>query len=139
MDHRVLCISPFANAIPYFLYYELNPNSNTIPQIIVHKLIPFLAITTILFWYNPIQHSCIHMLDKGIVILFSLVGIGYVLFFKKMQRMLWVLYGMILALGTYFGILSKYYSSRDWCCKEHIQNHFGFHLCAHLHIWFVLF
>jgi Na+/alanine symporter len=137
MEHRVLCITPFANAIPYYLYSDKNPNSFL--QTIVRILIPFLAISTILFWYNPIQHSCIHLLDKGIVILFSLVGIGYVLFFKKMQRMLWVLYGMVLALGTYFGILSKYYSSRDWCCTEHIQNHLGFHFCAHLHIWFVFF
>jgi hypothetical protein len=137
MNHRVLCITPFANAIPYFLYSGVNPNSFL--QTIVRILIPFLAITTILFWYNPIQHSCIHMLDKGVVILFALTGIGYVLFFKKMHRILWVLYGMILTLGTYFGTLSKYYSSRDWCSKEHIHNHLFFHLCAHVHIWFVLF
>ena len=130
---KILWLTPFLNSIPYYLFAK----PNNIIQNIVRYLIPVLAITTILFWWNPIQNSWIHYIDKGIVVIFATLSIGYVLSCKNMHRILWFFYGIVLSLGTYFVCLSKYYSSINWCSPEHLWNHLGFQLCAHMNIWFV--
>jgi hypothetical protein len=134
-NHYLLCITPFTNLIPFFIYIK-NQEFHWI-QVIVHKCILCLLITSVLFWYNPIKYGWSHYLDKCVVVFFCILSIGYVLFCKNMHRVLWFLYGCVLTFGIYFLCMSNYYSSLEWCSREHILYHLGFHFFGNTGIWFV--
>ncbi len=134
-NHYILCITPFANLIPFFIYIE-NRDFHWI-QSIVHKCILCLWMTSVLFWYNPIKYGWAHSLDKIIVVIFGILSIGYIFLCKNMHRILWFLYGGILTFCVYFLYFSNYYSSLEWCSRDHIIYHLGFHFFANTSIWFV--
>ena len=134
-NHYLLCITPFTNLIPFFIYIE-NRDFHWI-QYIVHKCILCLWITSVLFWYNPVKYGWTHSLDKCVVVSFAILSIGYVLFCKKMHRILWFLYGAILTFCAYFLSMSHYYSSLEWCSREHILYHLVLHFFGNTSIWFV--
>jgi hypothetical protein len=140
MHHRWLCITPMMNALP-LLYYWRYCKEKTRVFTFISFFIACLMLSTIFFWYSPIQNGSMHKIDKGIVIIIGFLTIGYVLFYKlfcqKISRFLWFLYGMVLATGTYFLYLSTFYSSVEWCSDDHIISHFYFHLLSKPSIWFI--
>lgn len=140
IHHRWLCITPMMNALPllyYWLFYKEKRNVLTF----ICVLIACLMISTMIFWYSPIQHGSMHTIDKMIVIITGFLTVGYMLFYKlfckKIHRYIWFIYGIALASGTYFLYLSNYYSSIEWCSPDHLMSHFWFHLIAKPSIWFV--
>ena len=130
---KLLCISPLTFLIPYYIFRDTKHKIEKY----IRTYIPFLVLSTIFLWYHPIRYSWRHRLDRCIVIFFATLMIVYIIFIKNMHRILYFFYGMVLAFGFYFLYLSNYYSSKDWCCKNHILYHLGFHLFSGLSIWFV--
>ena len=133
LDYITLCITPFFNLIPFFLFYK----HKYFLQKVIRDAIPFLFTTTILFWSNPVRYHWRHIIDMCIVIPFGLLIIFFVLFCKKMHRVLFFVFGIILTLLLYFMYLSRYYSQIEWCSPEHIFSHLLFHCFANISIWFV--
>jgi len=168
IHHQWLCITPMLNIVPLFYYWryytpfpiedaqsvhllslihpvgvlnEKRCKEKTNILTLIHFFTACLTISTILFWYSPIQHGIMHKIDKIIVIYTAFLTIGYMLFYtlfcKKTHRYIWFLYGIVLASCSYFLYLSNYYSSIEWCSRDHIVSHFWFHLFANPSIWFV--
>lgn len=139
IHHRWLCITPMMNALPLLYYWRYKEHTRILT--FISFFIACLMLSTILFWYSPIQNGYIHNIDKAIVYFIGFLSIGYILFYKlfcqNIHRYVWFLYGMILAAGTYFLYLSNYYSTIEWCSDDHIISHFWFHLIAKPSIWFV--
>jgi len=140
MHHQWLCITPLMNLIPLY-YYLRYSKEHTRSLTFIHFFIICLMISTIVFWYSPIRNGWAHKIDKTIVHFIGFLAVGYVLFYKlfsqKISRYIWFLYGMVLSGSSYFLYLSNYYSTIEWCSRDHIVSHFWFHLFAKPSIWFL--
>uniref|UniRef100_A0A6C0EFF8 Hemolysin III family channel protein n=1 Tax=viral metagenome TaxID=1070528 RepID=A0A6C0EFF8_9ZZZZ len=114
-----------------FIFFMINSKKN-IHEVLLGLCLIGSIIMSQLFWNNPTKYSTIHKVD-AIVAKFSIsYFIIYTLLFKKLQ-MSWVLfYSYIISLfGIFFSFyMSNYYSSREWCCSNHIYCHGILHICC---------
>ena len=83
-----------------------------------------------LFWSNPLKNSFIHKLDAIFAKLSIVYFIFYTITYKKLSTYLFYSY-IIFILAVFFSFyMSHYYSSKKWCCNEHIMFHGIGHICC---------
>lgn len=83
-----------------------------------------------LFWYNPIRNSFIHKLDKIIAKINVFLFLTYTLFYIKLSTNVLLLYLLLAILSLYAFYRSHFFSSKEWCCNDHLFNHSLIHISA---------
>ena len=89
---------------------------------------------SIAFWNNPVRGSLIHLIDT----VASKTSIGmtviYHVFFHGLPICRRVCYVITIAFMGWCFYLSNCYSTKAWCCPQHILSHFMAHICAFIAI-----
>jgi len=109
------------------IIYILTNNKNLEKNVLTFPLI-LCFIFSQLFWYNPIQNSLIHKLDSNIAKLFSFIFVVYLLIYKKLNlyvKLIFVLLGILSIVAFY---RSHFFSTKEWCCDNHLFNHALLHI-----------
>ena len=126
MKHSILCLSSMGAFLPilfYFFYREYSSIYTFFSIMILSNI-----IASILFWKDAVKNGVFHRIDGILARITFIVIFGYILFFKTMTPIGWFLFGMILGKIGFYIYLSNEYSSKEWCCPEHIYHHLLFHL-----------
>lgn len=107
-------------SIVYFFY---NNQKYILFEYILVSLLPFTIIFSQLFWYNPVRNSLIHRIDAIIakIVIFSFII--YTLIYKFNFNYLILLTAIFIS--SYY---SNYYSSKNWCCNNHLFFHGLLHI-----------
>jgi len=123
---QYLCITSGLFVIPLCIYLlKLNKNKDE----------SFLAIILLLcfifsqiFWYKPINGSCIHKIDALITRITIVLFAIYTIFYKKLSKQNLVFYFLlgILALCAFYR--SDFFSTKEWCSDGHLLNHGLLHI-----------
>lgn len=108
-----------------FAYFIQNSKKN-IHEIFIGSMMLLLFFCSQLFWRNPIRHSIIHKLDAFVAKITIIYSILYTIFAKKMEK--WCYYFTIVGSIAIAFYASNYYSSKDWCCPNHIFCHCLLHI-----------
>jgi hypothetical protein len=123
-----LCISSSLFSIPLIIYFLKN-DKNLVKNILATFLFLSLLFSQ-LFWYNPICHSFIHKMDAIIAKLTAFLMITYTLFYINLPNVVLFLYLLLGVLTICAFYKSHFYSSKEWCCIEHLFNHSLIHIAA---------
>jgi hypothetical protein len=114
-----------------FIFFMINSKKN-IHEVLLGVCLICSIIMSQLFWNNPKKYSIVHKVD-AIVAKFSIsYFIIYTLLCKNLQISSVLFYSYIISLfGIFFSFyMSNYYSSREWCCSNHIYCHGMLHICC---------
>ena len=114
-----------------FIFFMINSKKN-IHEVVLGLCLIGSIIMSQLFWNNPKKYSIIHRVD-AVVAKFSIsYFIIYTLLGKKIQKSRVLFYSYIVCLfGIFFSFyMSNYYSSKEWCCSNHIYCHGMLHICC---------
>jgi hypothetical protein len=137
MNNYYLVISTLGLLFPLAIFV-MNTHKNNYEKGLAFLLLINLVIS-FLFWLNPIQNSWIHFYDglfgKISYLLFSI----YILFIKKLEQRLKLVFLFILVSSFYAFYCSNSKSSNSWCCEEHILYHSTFHILISLGTAFAFF
>jgi hypothetical protein len=130
-----LCITSGLFSIPLFIFF-FNNDKNLEKNILAFFLCLCLLFSQ-LFWYNPICNSFIHKIDARIAKLNAFLMIMYTLFYKNLSYFVLFLYLLLGILAICAFYRSEYYSTKEWCCHEHLFNHGLIHIAAFFAMLFV--
>lgn len=108
-------------ALSFLFFYQVS-NKN-IYEIILAGCLIVTIILSQLFWANPIRFSIIHKMDGIVAKLALSLFIGYVVFVKKMDIILFYLFLILIVWMIFFFLLSDFNSRKEWCCNNHILYH----------------
>ena len=124
--YHVCCISILS--ILYPLTTFLNKTNTTVMEKGCGILNLTLFVTSEFFWINPIRYGIYHKIDGFVAKTTFLYFVFYTLNKNNLSKyQLIEYYFTILSfLLTFYG--SNYFSSRIWCCK----NHLFFHVILHI-------
>ena len=142
-SNYTLCLSSLIFIIPlaYILYrLQQNKHMSTINSILSYMMISVLClniILSILFWYNPVKNSYVHILDRTLVRISLVLFIIYFCLQRPTLKEI-ATFVFILCAIRLFAYYSNYFSSIDWCNSKHIQYHSFFHLFCGLGCMYVL-
>ena len=126
MVPQILCLSSLGmfGPILFYMFYRTYSHVYTV----LATLILSNIIASILFWKDADKDGIFHKIDAILARITIVCGLGYILLYKHMSPIEWFLLGMILGKAGFYIYLSNEYSSREWCCPEHIYHHLWFHL-----------
>ena len=82
------------------------------------------------FWCNPIQHSIIHRIDAYIAKINISYSIVYTVCIKPLPYFSRTSYIAVLGIMSFHFYNSHIYSSKSWCCDDHIYYHGLAHIFA---------
>jgi len=126
MNNHYLAITTLFLLFPLAIF-SMKQNKNNYEKILAFLLVINIVISH-LFWLKPIQKSWLHFYDgffgKISHVLFSI----YILFIKKLSRILKLLFLFILASSFYTFYLSNSNSSSRWGSDKHVFYHILFHM-----------
>lgn len=123
-----LCITSGLFFIPLIIYF-LSNDKNLEKNVLAFVLFLCLFFSQ-LFWYNPICDSFIHKMDARVAKLNSFLMILYTLFYKNLSIFVLFLY-LLLGVFTICALYkSDYYSTKEWCCDDHLFSHSLIHIAA---------
>lgn len=126
MKHSILCLSSLGAFLPIIFsifYREYSPIYTFLSILILSNI-----LASIFFWKDAVKNGFFHKIDGILARITFIVTFGYILFFKTMTPIEWFLFGMVLGSVGFNIYLSNEYSSKEWCCHEHIYHHLLFHL-----------
>jgi len=134
MNHSILCLSSLVMILPimFYLFFREYSDAYTFLAILILSNI----IASILFWKDAVRYGVFHRMDAILARISFVCSLGYILFYKTMSPIGWFLLGMILGIVGFFLYLSNEYSSREWCCSDHIYHHLLFHLSIPIGLMF---
>ena len=128
-NHHYLCITSWIFVLPIaYVLYKLF-HHETIPtfEYVLLFLICINIGFSLLFWYDPMQESDIHIYDAFFAKLSMMTVMFY--FFSRVNPPIDVVVFLIILAGI---MVSAYYSNHfsniEWCCDKHIQSHGLMHL-----------
>jgi len=116
-------------------FYLYRSNKNIYENMLIFGII-LLCITSLCFWENPIQYSYEHFTDLYMVKIVILLVIFYTLFIKKLSIQIKAVYSFLVILLFISAYYSHFYSSIEWCSREHITAHICLHLLAFVGVLF---
>jgi O-antigen ligase len=123
-----LCFTSGLFSIVLIIYFLIN---HKILEKNILALFLFLClIFSQLFWYNPIKNSFIHKIDVIIAKINVFLFLIYTLFYKKLSIIVLFLYLLLSVLSGYAFYRGYFYSTKEWCCDEHLFNHSLLHIGA---------
>jgi hypothetical protein len=125
LPHYNLVISTQFLWIPQYLFVS-NPEKNMARRVLATLLGINILVST-LFWSHPIPHSIIHRLDAIFGRLSGVIFGIYMVIRPALSKKARALFFILLFDAMIAFYMSDYYSSRDWCCPEHINWHMIFH------------
>lgn len=138
-NHHCLCVTTWIFVLPIaYILYKLSC-AQEIPHF-EYVLLCLISINigfSMLFWYDPVQNSDIHIYDAFFAKL-SLVTFIFYFFSRYNSHVDVVIFLMILvgiAVSAYY---SNHFSSTEWCCYNHIQSHGLMHMFCGLGCVYVL-
>jgi len=111
----------------YYYYYITNINKNIHEIILGSFLLPNNIILSVFFWNNPIKNSLIHKLDSIFAKITIYYCSTYYIFFKECTFYSKLEYILLFILLVYFAKKSHYYSTIEWCSKNHLSSHILIH------------
>jgi len=123
-----LCITSALFLVALIIYF-FSIHKNLEKNILACALF-FCLLFSQLFWYNPENNSLIHKIDARIAKLTSFLFITYILFYKKLSGLVLFLYLLLGILTIYAFYRSDYYSTKEWCCDEHLFYHGLLHIAG---------
>jgi hypothetical protein len=114
-----------------FIFFIINSKKN-INEILLGLCLLASILMSQLFWNSPKKYSLIHKLDAYVAKFSISYFIIYTLLCKNLQISRVLFYSYIVCLfGIFFSFyMSNYYSSREWCCSNHIYCHGILHICC---------
>lgn len=128
--YHFCCISLLNCLYPLYIFYQ-KPVTD-----IFEKGCAGLNVSIIicgeLFWINPVRGGISHRIDS-IVVKSAVPYFAFYIFLTKSDSIKKFIEHILLSslLGTSF-YFSNYYSSKKWCCPNHIFFHVIFHIiCSH--------
>jgi hypothetical protein len=125
---QYLCITSglfFVALLIYFLTDDMSLEKNILASIL------FLCfLLSQIFWYDPINNSFIHKMDARIAKLNAFLFILYTFFYKKISGLVLFLYLLLGLLTLYAFRKSDYYSTKEWCCDDHLFIHSFIHIAG---------
>ena len=128
-SNYVLCLTTLFFVIPLcYILYELIQSRDISRR---------NCILSIMFWYNPVKKSSIHMMDSLLVRISLVLFIVYFCLQSPSFKEL-AIFAFILCVIGMFAYYSNYYSSIYWCDKKHIQYHSLFHFFCGIGCMYVL-
>jgi hypothetical protein len=123
-----LCITSGLFSIGLIIYF-LSNDKNLEKNILAAVLFLCLLLSQ-LFWYNPLRGSLIHKMDTIVAKLTAFLITIYILFYKKTSGYILFLYLLLGIFTTYAVYKSHYYSTKEWCCDDHLFNHSLIHIAG---------
>lgn len=126
--YHYCCLSILNFLYPLYIFYH-KPVKNIFEKGCAGFNIA-IVICGELFWINPIRRGIYHKIDS-IVVKSAVFYFGfYILLIKSnsIERLLQC-YSNIFLIGLSF-YFSNYYSSKKWCCSNHIISHIIFHIAC---------
>ena len=105
------------------IYFFTNNTVHTLIEYILVSLLPFTIFFSQLFWINPIRYSVIHKIDAFIAKIVISSFIIYTLIYKYNFSYIILLH--FIFLSFYY---NNYYSSKNWCCNNHLFYHALLHI-----------
>jgi hypothetical protein len=128
-NHHTLCITSWIFVVPIsYIFYKLF-NNDTIDAF-EYILIGLLCINiafSLVFWYDPVQDSAVHIYDAFFAKL-SLITFVFYFFYRVNPPVDTFVFLTILAGIVGSAYYSNYFSNVEWCCNRHIQSHCLMHL-----------
>ena len=109
------------------LGFFLKENKNNIEHLLSFLLL-INIICSCLFWYCPEFGSTMHYLDGYFGRLSLLFFFIYIVFLKELSLLFRLGFLICLLCSMSMFSYSSYYSSKEWCCDNHIFCHIWFHL-----------
>jgi hypothetical protein len=125
-NNHYLIGSSFLLGIP-LLGFLLKENKNNIEYLLSFLLFVNI-ICSCLFWYCPEIGSTMHQLDGYFGRLSLLIFSIYTISLKSRYWLTTVGFIFFLLGSLILFSYSSYYSSKEWCCDNHIICHIWFHL-----------
>jgi len=125
--HIYLCFTSLLllSSVFYFVYKRTKGRLIHDFEYILVFLLFIVVVFSLLFWSNPIQHSTIHKIDAIVAKVAVVVFVAFVMLYKFHVSFLF----MIVAIAVLFYI-SNYFSTKEWCCSQHLISHGFLHLCC---------
>lgn len=121
-NYNFLCFTNLLLLYSIF-YFFYNNKKYILFEYILVSLLPFTVLFSQLFWYNPVRNSLIHKIDAIIAKLVISSFILYTLIYKFNFSYLIIL--TIIFTSFYY---SNNYSSKNWCCNNHLFYHGLLHI-----------
>jgi len=114
-----------------FIFFIIN-SKKIIHEVLLGLCLLASIIMSQLFWNNPKKYSIVHRVDAYVAKFSISYFIIYTLLCKNLQISMVLFYSYIVSLfGIFFSFyMSNYYSSREWCCSNHIYCHGMLHICC---------
>jgi hypothetical protein len=111
-------------------------NNQTIYKKILVLLLLINIMLSFLFWINPIENSILHYYDGIFAKISYIVFIIYILFVKKINYKIKLIFIIILFVASFMFYYSNINSKKIWCSKKHIIIHSIFHFLASIGCFF---
>lgn len=132
---RLLYFTSHLFLLPVFYYTFTIKHTKLLTILFSMVFINF--IFSIAFWSSPIKGSTIHKIDS----ILAKTTIAAMILTTTIRRIIvnksiWYFFGS-LAIMILFFYLSNFYSTIEWCCKEHLITHAIGHLMATISMFFV--
>ena len=110
-----------------FVFFIVNSKKNWI-ECTVGCMLILTFIFSQIFWANPIQYSFYHKIDAVIAKISIAMFLLYTLLYKDLSYYTLISYLLIMlgVAGSFY--FSNYYSSREWCCDNHLFYHKFLHI-----------
>ena len=121
-NYNFLCFTNLLLLYSIF-YFFYNNKKYILFEYILVSLLPFTVLFSQLFWYNPVRNSLIHKIDAIIAKLVISSFILYTLIYKFNFSYLIIL--TIIFTSFYY---SNHFSSKNWCCNNHLFYHGLLHI-----------
>jgi hypothetical protein len=125
-----LVFSSFLFLIPLYVFFNKSNKNNY--EYGLSFLIYINFILSILFWMNPIKQSIMHKIDAFFVRVSVICITLYIMFIKNNycqdKNTCKFIYLLIFCCFIILFYFSHYYSTRKWCCNEHLVCHCFFHI-----------
>jgi hypothetical protein len=125
---QYLCITSGLFSIALIIHFL--SNDKNLEKNILSFFVFLCLFLSQLFWYNPVQDSFIHKMDKIVAKLNAFLIIMYTLFYKNLSGLVLFLYLFLGILALYAFYRSHYYSTQEWCSDAHLFNHSLIHIAA---------
>lgn len=123
-----LCVTSGLFSIVLIIYFF--SNDKILEKNILATFLFLCFILSQLFWWNPIHNSLIHKLDALIAKINVILFLIYTLFYLKLSTYVFILYLLLVILSAYAFYKSNFFSTKEWCCDEHLFNHSLIHIAA---------
>jgi hypothetical protein len=111
------------------LFFYCKPDKN-IHEILLSGCLIIQIIFAQWFWCNPIQHSIIHRIDACLAKITISYSIIYTAYIKSLSYFSLTSYIAVLGIMSFHFYNSHIYSSKSWCCENHIYYHGLAHIFA---------